>query len=89
MPIGSAVFMPRGVVHTFRNSGDKPLKMLIHTAPSGFEILFARCAEEYAKPNPPDMRISLKSAPNTGSITQICESAISPAFAKATAWQAA
>jgi quercetin dioxygenase-like cupin family protein len=55
VPIGSAVFMPRGVVHTFRNSGDKPLKMLIHTAPSGFETFFARCAEEFAKPNPPDM----------------------------------
>ena len=55
VPIGSAVFMPRGVVHTFRNSGDKPLKMLIHAAPSGFETFFARCAEEFAKPNPPDM----------------------------------
>ena len=54
VPIGSAVFMPRGVVHTFRNSGDKPLKMLIHAAPSGFETFFARCAEEFAKPNPPD-----------------------------------
>jgi len=29
--------------------------MLIHTAPSGFETFFARCAEEFAKPNPPDM----------------------------------
>lgn len=55
VPIGSAVFMPRGVVHTFRNSGDKPLNMLIHAAPSGFETFFARCAEEFAKPNPPDM----------------------------------
>lgn len=56
VPMGTAVFMPRGTVHSFRNPGDKPLKMLIHTAPSGFEVFFARCAEEFAKPGPPDMK---------------------------------
>lgn len=55
VPIGTAVFTPKGVVHGFRNPGDKPLRMLMHTAPSGFEIFFARCAEEFAKPGPPDM----------------------------------
>jgi mannose-6-phosphate isomerase-like protein (cupin superfamily) len=54
-PLGSAVFIPSGVAHTFRNSGDKPLRMLVQTAPSGFETFFARCAEEFAKPGPPDM----------------------------------
>lgn len=55
VPPHSVVFVPRGTVHTFRNCGDTPLKMLIHTAPSGFEIFFERCAAEFAKPGPPDM----------------------------------
>jgi hypothetical protein len=29
--------------------------MLVHTSPSGFEVFFARCAAEFAKPGPPDM----------------------------------
>ena len=55
VPMGTAVFMPRKVIHTFRNSGDEPLKMLIHTTPSGFENFFARCAEEFSKSRQPDM----------------------------------
>ena len=55
VPIGTAVFTPRGVVHAFRNPGDKPLRMMVHTAPSGFEVFFARCAEEFSKPGPPNM----------------------------------
>ncbi|MBL9195474.1 MAG: cupin domain-containing protein [Opitutaceae bacterium] len=55
VPVGTAVFTPRGVVHTFRNGGDTPLRMLMHTAPSGFETFFARCADEFAKSSPPDM----------------------------------
>ncbi len=55
-PVGTAAYMPRGVVHSFRNPGDKPLRMLVQTAPSGFEVFFARCAEEFAKPGPPDMK---------------------------------
>jgi hypothetical protein len=41
--------MPRGVVHTFKNIGDQPSRMLIMTMPSGIEKFFERCAEEYAK----------------------------------------
>ena len=55
VPIGTAVFTPRGVVHAFRNPGDKPLRMMVHTAPSGFEVFFARCAEEFDKPGPANM----------------------------------
>jgi quercetin dioxygenase-like cupin family protein len=55
VPPGSLVYLPRGTIHTFRNCGDKPLKMLTQTAPSGFEIFFERCAEEFAKPGPPNM----------------------------------
>lgn len=54
-PPGTAVFIPKGAVHTFRNPGDRPLKMLIQTAPSGFETFFARCEVEFARPGPPDM----------------------------------
>jgi quercetin dioxygenase-like cupin family protein len=55
VPIGTAVFIPRGAVHTFRNAGTGPLKSLIHTAPSGFETFFSRCADEFARPGGPDM----------------------------------
>jgi mannose-6-phosphate isomerase-like protein (cupin superfamily) len=54
-PVGTVVFTPRGVVHSFRNAGDTPLRMLLHTAPSGFETFFARCEGEFAKAGPPDM----------------------------------
>jgi hypothetical protein len=47
--------MPRGVVHTFKNLGDKPSCILIMTTPSGFEKFFALCAAEFAKPGGPDM----------------------------------
>jgi len=53
-PAGAA-FMPHGVIHTFKNVGDQPSRMLIATMPSGFENFFARCAEEFAKPGGPDM----------------------------------
>ncbi len=52
---GAVVFMPKGEVHAFRNSGPTALKMLITTMPSGFETFFTRCAEEFAKPGEPDM----------------------------------
>ena len=54
-PVGTVVYTPRGVVHTFRNPGDRPLKMLCHAAPSGFEVFFSRCGEEFAKGGAPDM----------------------------------
>jgi mannose-6-phosphate isomerase-like protein (cupin superfamily) len=52
---GGTVFMPRGVVHTFKNVGDGLSRMLIVTTPSGFEKFFARCAAEFARPGGPDM----------------------------------
>lgn len=52
---GGAAFMPRGVIHTFKNVGDRPSRMLLITTPSGFEKFFARCAAEFAQPNGPDM----------------------------------
>jgi Cupin domain len=52
---GGAAFMPRGIVHTFKNVGDQPCRMLIMTTPSGFEKFFPRCANEFAKADGPDM----------------------------------
>jgi quercetin dioxygenase-like cupin family protein len=53
---GAVAFAPRGVVHSFKNAGDTPLRQLITTSPSGFETFFSRCAEEFAKPGGPDMQ---------------------------------
>lgn len=51
---GAAAFMPKNSVHAFRNVGDVPLRLLITTAPSGFEIFFMRCAAGFANPIGPD-----------------------------------
>jgi mannose-6-phosphate isomerase-like protein (cupin superfamily) len=52
---GGSAFMPSSVVHTFKNVGDQPSRMLIATTPSGIGKFFARCAEEFAKSEKPDM----------------------------------
>lgn len=54
VPLHTAVFMPRGEVHAFRNPGDAALVMLIQTTPGGFERFFEACALEFTKPLPPD-----------------------------------
>jgi quercetin dioxygenase-like cupin family protein len=52
---GDVVFAPRQGVHTFKNNTGRPTRMLIHTAPSGFEKFFAEAAQEFARPGGPDM----------------------------------
>jgi quercetin dioxygenase-like cupin family protein len=52
---GGTAFMPRSVLHTFKNVGDQPSRMLIMTMPSGIEKFFARCTEEFAESAKPDM----------------------------------
>jgi quercetin dioxygenase-like cupin family protein len=52
---GGVAFIPRKVIHTFRNAGERPGRMLISTSPAGFEVFFARCAEEFGKRGGPDM----------------------------------
>lgn len=52
---GGVVYLPRGAVHCFRNVGETPSRHWIITTPSGFEVFFARCANEFAKDGPPDM----------------------------------
>ncbi len=55
VPMGTVVFLPKGTVHTFRNCGDGPLKMIVHCRPAGFEKFFQRCSAEFAKPGEPNM----------------------------------
>ncbi|SHJ71046.1 Cupin domain-containing protein [Rubritalea squalenifaciens DSM 18772] len=55
VPAKTAVFMPRGSIHTFRNPNIEPLEMLIQTMPGGFDKFFAECAEEFDKGDEPDM----------------------------------
>jgi len=52
---GTSVWCPRGSIHAFKNTGDTPSRMLLTTSPSGFEVFFARAAEEFAKAGGPDM----------------------------------
>jgi quercetin dioxygenase-like cupin family protein len=51
---GAVVYLPRGSVHTFRNIGDGPARHCVLTTPSGFERFYARCAEVFTQPGPPD-----------------------------------
>lgn len=55
MEAGGVAYMPKGSVHTFKNIGDKPSRMTVTTSPSGFELFFSRCAEEFAKSGGPNM----------------------------------
>ena len=48
---GGVVFMPKNSVHTFKNIGDTPSRVLIGTSRQGFEKFLKRCAEEFAIPN--------------------------------------
>lgn len=66
VPGGSAVFLPRGSHHTFRNAGDGPLRLIVHTAPAGFEVFFERVAEVFHRPGELDMPCILEIAAEHG-----------------------
>jgi quercetin dioxygenase-like cupin family protein len=53
---GAVVYLPRGILHTFRNVGDTPSRHWVLTTPSGFETFYARCGEVFAAPGPPDFK---------------------------------
>lgn len=55
VPAGTAIFLPRGIPHTYRNCGETPLRMIVHAAPAGFEVFFERMAAACADPGEPDM----------------------------------
>lgn len=44
-PVGTFVFVPRGVPHCFQNVGDEPARILVIFTPSGMERFFDRFAE--------------------------------------------
>lgn len=52
---GGLAYVPRGVVHTFQNRTDAPVRHWILTTPHGFERYFERCAAVFATPGAPDM----------------------------------
>ncbi len=41
---GAVIYLPRGEIHTFRNSGDKPARMVVIVTPAGFENFFQEVA---------------------------------------------
>jgi quercetin dioxygenase-like cupin family protein len=49
---GGVIYLPREVPHCYRKA---PSHQWVITTPSGFEVFFARCAEEFAKPGGLDM----------------------------------
>ena len=51
---GSVVYLPRGVPHTFRNSGNTPSRHWVLTAPSGFEEFYRGASTILAAGTPPD-----------------------------------
>ncbi len=55
VPVGAVVYTPKNTVHSFRNAGDTPLRMLLHAVPAGFEVFFGRCAEVFRQPGDLDM----------------------------------
>lgn len=52
---GDFIFAPRNSIHTFKNNGTQPSRMLIHTSPSGFEDFFAEAEQEFSRPGGPDL----------------------------------
>lgn len=52
---GSSAFVPRGQLHTFRNVGPGPSRMVISTNPAGFDAFITQAAEEFSKAGGPDM----------------------------------
>lgn len=52
---GTIVFAPKLSVHTLKNVGDTPARILVSASPAGFEIFFARCEKEFQKQGGPDM----------------------------------
>ena len=51
----SFVFLPRGIVHTFENTGSAPARFLVIASPSGFEHYLDDMAAAYAAAGaPPD-----------------------------------
>lgn len=51
---GGLVFGPRGIGHSFFNTGDEPSRMLCVMTPGGIETFFEQLSELLSEPAPPD-----------------------------------
>jgi quercetin dioxygenase-like cupin family protein len=52
--VGSFVFLPHGVAHTFRVEGDRPARVLAFCLPGGFEEFFVATGEPASEPRLPE-----------------------------------
>ena len=65
---GTFVNIPRGTLHTFRNTGTDPARLLVSVVPGGFEKFFYEIGEPATDPasppaGPPDVEKVLAAAP--------------------------
>ncbi len=51
---GQCAYLPKGTPHTFRNIGDTPSRMVLHTAPAGFEDFYSELSD-YCAAGEPEM----------------------------------
>jgi quercetin dioxygenase-like cupin family protein len=69
---GSFVYIPRGILHAFKNVGKIPSRMLLFVTPAGFENFFfeiglpARAGEMAPPLGPEEMEKTLQIAPKYG-----------------------
>jgi|SRR5215217_5891539 len=64
--IGAAVYVPKGTLHTFKNVGASPSRVLAIISPGGFEKFFLEAGEPVTEdPSAPER------APNMGRIVEI------------------
>jgi len=54
-PVGTLIFKPRGLPHTFWNQSSAPARILEIISPAGFEKYFEELAELVAPGGPPDI----------------------------------
>ena len=54
-PVGTLVFKPKGIPHTFWNQGSVPARILEIISPAGFEHYFEELAELVTPDGPPDI----------------------------------
>jgi uncharacterized cupin superfamily protein len=66
---GGTAFMPRSIVHTFKNVGDQPSRMLLTTTPSGIEKFLRAALRNLQNRRSPTCHGLLKWALSTGFIS--------------------
>lgn len=63
---GGSIFLPRYSVHTFKNVGDTPARMLITTSPAGFDDFYRESAALFTEVSPPDLTAVIALAESYG-----------------------